>query len=132
MDAHERVERGEGLSADWISGRILELFQLGYGNTVTLDERRDGMWWVQFPHLFLNFYTHTYTLGLAAATALAGAVAAEGAPAAERYIQMLRAGDSVYPLDALREAGVDLTSPEPLESAFASLGDLLDQLEQLA
>lgn len=132
VDAHERVERGEGLSADWISGRILELFQLGYGNTVTLDERRDGMWWVQFPHLFLNFYTHTYTLGLAAATALAGAVAAEGAPAAERYIQMLRAGDSVYPLDALREAGVDLTSPEPLESAFASLGDLLDQLEQLA
>lgn len=45
---------------------------------------------------------------------------------------MLRAGDSVYPLDALREAGVDLTSSEPLESALASLSDLLDQLEHLS
>ena len=132
VDAHERVERGEGLSADWIAGRVLELLRLGYGDTVTLDDRRDGMWWAQFPHLFLNFYTHTYTLGLAAANSLAGAVATEGAPAAERYIRMLRAGDSVYPLDALREAGVDLSSPEPLESAFASLSDLLDRLEQLA
>jgi oligoendopeptidase F len=132
LDAHDRVERGEGLSADWIAERILRLLRDGYGDTVTLDDRRDGMWWAQFPHLFLNFYTHTYALGVAGANTLASAVESEGAPAAERYVRLLRSGDSVYPLDALREAGVDLTSPEPLERAFASLSDLLDRVEHLA
>lgn len=90
---------------------------------------REGLVWAQFPHLYLNFYTYQYTLGLASANLLADAVLREGEPAAALYRRLIRRGSSVYPLDALSEAGVDLTTPAPVERAFATLEGLLDELE---
>jgi oligoendopeptidase F len=131
-EAHERIERGAGLGADWLSARTLELLREGYGPAVSLEDAdRAGILWARFPHLYLNFYTYQYPLGLASANLLADAIQREGAPAAERYIALLRAGASVYPLDALRAAGVDLISPAPLEAAFATLATMLDRWEAL-
>ncbi len=79
----------------------------------------------------MNFYTHTYALGIAAATALAQGILDDGAPAAARYVDFLRAGDSVYPLDALRIAGIDMASAEPVERAFAVLEQMIDRLDGL-
>ncbi|MBF6590077.1 MAG: oligoendopeptidase F family protein [Ktedonobacterales bacterium] len=130
-EGHERLERGQSLDADWLSTRTLELLAEGYGSAVALEDARAGIVWARFPHLYLNFYTYQYSLGMAAANLLADAVAREGAPAAERTIALLRVGASVYPLDALRAAGVDLATPAPVEAAFAALATLLDRLEAL-
>lgn len=131
MESHERVERGESLTAGWMSARMLDLLGEGYGPAVTLDPARDGVIWAQFSHLFLNFYAYQYALGLASATTLAGMIEREGAPAAARVLDCFKAGDSVYPLDALRLAGIDLTTPEPIDRAFETLAALVDELETL-
>jgi oligoendopeptidase F len=132
MEGHQRIEQGQSLGARWLSARTQELLREAYGPAVTLDDTdatRAGLLWAQMPHLYLNFYTHQYTLGLASANLLADAVLREGEPAAARYRRLISLGSSAYPLDALVEAGVDLTTPEPLERAFATLAALLDELE---
>jgi oligoendopeptidase F len=131
LDCYQRVERGEGLSADTMSERMTELFREGYGPAVHIDAPRVGITWAQFPHLYFGHYVHTYALGIAAANALAAGVRQEGAPAAARYLGFLQAADSVYPLAALRVAGVDLTTPEPVARAFAVLETLIDRLDTL-
>lgn len=131
MEGHQRIEQGQSLGARWLSSRMLELFREAYGPAVTLDDEREGLVWAQMPHLHLNFYVYQYTLGLASANLLADAVLREGEPAAARYRRLISLGSSVDPLDALADAGVDLTTPEPLERAFATLEGLLDELETL-
>src|SRR5262249_50611524 len=131
VDIHARAERGEGLTADGMSETLAALFREGYGPTVAIDEPRVGITWAEFSHLFANFYVHQYALGMAAANALADGVLREGAPAAQRYLAFLKAGDSVYPLEALRLAGVDLRSPEPVERAFGVLEGIVNRLDEL-
>jgi oligoendopeptidase F len=128
-EGHERIERGEGMSAAWLSGRTLALLGEAYGPAVALDPARDGIRWAQFSHLYLTFYTYQYALGIAAATALADGVLRNGEPAAARYLAFLKAGDSIDPLDAWRLAGVDMASPEPVERAYAALAGMIDRLE---
>jgi oligoendopeptidase F len=131
LDMHERIECGEALSADEMSARMLELLREGYGPGVALDAGRDGVMWAQFSHLYLNFYTYTYGLGLSAATALAGGVLHGRPDAATRYLAFLKAGDSIYPLDAWRLAGVDMSAPEPVNRAFGVLEEMIDRLDAL-
>lgn len=131
MEGHQRLEQGQSLGARWLTARMLGLFREAYGPAVTLDDEREGLVWAQMPHLHLNFYVYQYTLGLASANLLADAVLREGEPAAARYRRLISLGSSLYPLDALAEAGVELTTPEPLERAFATLEGLLDELELL-
>jgi oligoendopeptidase F len=131
VECHARLERGEGLTADSMSELLANLFRDAYGPAMTLDAERIGIGWAQHPHLYLNFYTHPYALGIAAALALAADVLRDGAAAAARYLAMLRAGDSDYPLDVLRLAGIDLATPDPVERAFDTLEQLLDRLETI-
>jgi oligoendopeptidase F len=131
LDAHERVERGEALTADGMSAKIVELYGEGYGDKVVIDPPRVGITWAQFPHLFGNFYVWQYATGISAANALASGVLAGGKPAAERYLDFLKAGDAVYPLDALRLAGIDMATPAPIERAFGVLEELVDRLDEL-
>jgi len=131
QDCHARVGRGAGLTADGMSARMAELFAEGYGPAVTLDGPRVGITWAEFPHLYLNFYVYQYGLGLAAATALADTVRREGPPAAARYLRFLQAGNSVYPLETFELAGLDMTTPEPVERAFGVLAGMIDRLDVL-
>lgn len=132
LEIHQRVERGEGLTADGLIELMSELFREGYGDEVEFDRDRIGITWAQFPgHLYANFYVYQYATGISAAHALAQRVL-EGAPdAPERYLSFLKAGGSVYPLDALELAGVDMTSPQPVEQTFAVMAQLVDRLEGL-
>lgn len=131
LAAHERVEAGDALSADWMSKTLLGFYQDGYGQEVAIDAPRVGMTWARFPHLFMNFYVFQYGVGIAAAAALADNLLREGEPARERYLAFLRAGGSVDPIDALRQAGVDMSTPEPIERAFAIMDSYIDRLEAL-
>jgi oligoendopeptidase F len=129
---HERAERGAGLTAREMSTLLAGLFREGYGDEVAMDEERTGITWAQFPiHLYANFYVYEYATGISAAQALAAPIVAGDAEAAERYRAFLRSGRSRYPLDTLRAAGVDMTTPEPVESAFATLAGLVERLETL-
>jgi len=132
LEIHERVERGDPLTADAMIALMADLFREGFGDRVAIDEARLGSTWCQFPtHLYSNFYVYQYATGISAAHSLARGVL-DGAPGAvDRYLAFLKAGSSAYPLDALAAAGVDLTSPEPVEQTFGVLSDLVDRLEAL-
>jgi len=132
LAAHERVEAGGALSADWMSQTLLGFYREGYGSEVVIDAPRMGITWARFSHLFMNFYVFQYGIGIAAAAALSEAILIEGEPARERYLTFLRAGGSVDPIVALRDAGIDMSSPEPIERAFALMSRYVDQLEELA
>jgi oligoendopeptidase F len=133
LEIHERVERGQALTASTLNALMAELFAEGYGDEVTMDAERTGITWAQFhTHLYSNFYVYQYATGIAAAHALADGVLAGRPGAADDYLTFLKAGGSRYPLDTLRSAGVDMTTAEPVESAFAVLSSLVDRLEVLA
>jgi len=131
LECHERIERGEGLNADAMSALMVGLLREGYGPEVEIDEARAGILWAQFTHLFSNFYVYQYATGISAANALADGVLREGAPAAQRYLDFLKAGNSMFSIDALKVAGIDMTSREPVERAFGVLEGLVDRLDQL-
>jgi oligoendopeptidase F len=80
----------------------------------------------------MNFYVYQYATGISGAHALAHGILAGEPGAAQRYLDFLKAGGSIYPLEAMEMAGVDLASPEPVERAFGVLGDLVDRLETLS
>lgn len=132
LAAHERVERGEALTARWLTDTMADLFAEGYGDEVLIDRERVGSTWAQFAtHLYSNFYAYQYATGISAAHALATGVLAGAPGAAENYRAFLSAGSSVYPLDALKLAGVDMSTPAPVEQTFAVFAGLVDRLDQL-
>jgi oligoendopeptidase F len=132
LELHERVERGEALTAEAMMTLMTDLFAEAYGGEVELDEDRVGITWAQFPtHLYANFYVYQYATGLSGAHALAGGVLAGKPDAARNYLKFLSSGSSLYPLDALKLAGVDLSSPEPVQQTFDVLSAMVDRLEQL-
>jgi oligoendopeptidase F len=132
LEIHERVERGEALTADSMIALLTSLFREGYGDEVVVDDERVGITWAEFStHMYGNFYVWQYATGIAAANALANGVVEGGEEAAERYLAFLRSGSSLYPLDALQMAGVDLSSPEPVDAAFKVLADMVERLAGL-
>jgi oligoendopeptidase F len=132
LELHERVERGEALTADTMNALLTDLFREAYGPGVTIDADRVGITWAQFStHLYGNFYVFQYATGLSGAHALAEGILAGEPGAVERYLAFLRAGNSAYPLDVLKRAGVDLTTPAPVRQTFGVLTRLVDRLESL-
>jgi len=99
---------------------------------VPLDRDRVGITWAQFSHLYAAFYVYQYTTGISGAHALARPILEGEAGAAERYVAFLSSGGSRYAIDALHDAGVDLSSPDPVAAAFDTLSSLVDRLEELA
>ena len=131
LEAHTRLEQNEPINASILIDLMADLFAEGYGVEMVFDRERLGITWAQFVHLYMSFYVFQYASGIAAAHALAKPILAGESGAAERYLEFLRAGDSLYPLDALQLAGVDLSKPEPIEQGFAYLSSLIDRLESL-
>lgn len=131
LEVHERVERGEGVTAADLNGLMADLFSEGYGSEMHVDRDRVGITWSQFGHLYSNFYVYQYATGISAAHALAGRIL-DGVPnAAADYVRFLSAGSSLYPVDALKLAGVDMATPEAVERTFAVLADYVDRLDKL-
>lgn len=116
LEMHERVERGEALTAEVMNNVMADLLEAGYGPNVVVDRERDGCLWAQFStHLYSNFYAYQYTTGISGAHALAEGVLAGAPNAVENYRAFLKSGGSLYPADALKLAGVDLTTPDPID-----------------
>lgn len=128
---HERVEGGGALTADWMSERYYELVKQYYGPDMVADDEI-AIEWARIPHFYRAFYVYKYATGLAAATALGQAILDEGRPAVERYLNMLSRGGADYPLNLLKDAGVDMTGPEPVLQVMNVFESLLDELEKLS
>ncbi|MGN1220274.1 MAG: M3 family metallopeptidase, partial [Candidatus Cryptobacteroides sp.] len=90
-----------------------------------------GLEWSRIPHLYYNYYVYQYATGFSAAAALSSQILEEGQPAVERYLGFLEAGSSDFPIEVLKKAGVDMTSPEPIEAACKVFEEKLTELEQL-
>lgn len=131
LEMHNRAWDGDPMTADSMIDLMTKLYEEGYGGEVEIDHDRIGITWAQFGHLYAPFYVYQYATGISGAHALAAPILEGDTAAAERYIQFLSAGSSRYALDVLREAGVDLSTPEPVEQAFATLASYVDRLEQL-
>jgi len=132
LEIHERVERGQALNADVLIDLLADLFSEGFGDEVEIDRDRVGIIWAQFhTHLYSNFYVYQYATGISAAHALAQGILAGDNGTADNYLNFLKAGSSVFPLEALKIAGVDMRSPEPVETTFNVLAGYVDRLEVL-
>jgi oligoendopeptidase F len=131
LELHQRVEKGQPINADILIGLTADLFKEGYGDEVEFDRNRIGITWAQFGHMYMNYYVYQYATGIAGAHALVDGILSGKPGAAQKYLDFLKLGGSMYPLDALQAASVDLTSSEPVEKAFAVLAGLVDRLEKL-
>ena len=128
LDMHQRVEEGEALTADWLENRYFELAKHYYGPDVVLDDEVRHEW-SRIPHFYYDFYVYQYATGKSAALALSQQILTEGARAVERYLHFLTRGSSRPSIELLQDAGVDMTSPAPVQQAMDRFGSLLDQLE---
>ncbi|PYE50122.1 oligoendopeptidase F [Paenibacillus barcinonensis] len=110
-----------------LKGEILSEF---WGPELIVDEGAK-LTWMRQPHYYMGLYPYTYAAGLTASTAVAQKIREEGQPAVERWLQALKAGGSLEPLELMKLAGVDLSQPEPIRTAVAYVGTLVDELERL-
>lgn len=127
---HERVEAGQALTADELSKLYYDLNLLYFGPDMVVDPDIE-LEWARIPHFYYNFYVYKYATGFSAAAALSKQILEEGAPAVERYLSFLKSGGSDYPIELLKKAGVDMTSPEPIRQALQIFEQTLIELEQL-
>lgn len=132
IETHQRIEKGQALTADSMIELMADLFSEGFGGHMNLDRERVGITWGTFTtHLYIDYYSFQYAIGISAANAIAKRIL-EGTPnAAEDHIEFLKAGSSQSPMDVFKIAGVDMTSAQPIENAFEVLGDYIDRLEIL-
>jgi oligoendopeptidase F len=121
-------EAGQAITASLLNRSKGEILASFWGDSVEID---DGarMTWMRQPHYYMGLYPYTYSVGLVAATAMAGVVAEEGPGALQRWQQALKAGGTMRPLELLQLAGIDLNSPAPIRAAVAHVGSLIDELE---
>ena len=124
------VDAGQTLTADMLSAEYARLCKLYYGDDMVVDDQI-AMEWARIPHFYYNYYVFQYATGYSAAIALSRRILREGEPAVKDYLGFLSGGCSKSPIDLLKGAGVDMTSPAPVNDALKLFGELLDEMESL-
>ena len=127
---HAHAEAGKPLSIADMSGIYSGLLNQYFGPGFTLDDQLNYEF-LRVPHFYFNFYVFQYATGLSAAYALARRVMEGGQQEVTDYLNFLSAGGSKYPIDLLKDAGVDMTTSEPVESALTHFGHRVTELEEL-
>jgi len=127
---HTAAEKGTPLTADFFNETYEKLVRTYYGDDFTVG-KNDGIEWAYIPHFYYKYYVFTYATGLSSGIALSERVKTGGPEARAAYLGMLQGGSSKPPLALLRDAGVDLTKPDAIESAAKLLDDTLAQMEVL-
>lgn len=127
---HEKIEQGEALNSQELSDMYYGLNKKYFGEAVTIDEDI-AMEWSRIPHFYSSFYVYKYATGFSAATAIAERILTGGKPAVDKYLEFLKSGGSNYPIELLKIAGVDLSTPQPIQDALNVFEKTLEELEQL-
>ena len=124
------IAEGRTLTADLLCSEYKKLNELYFGPDMVVDDEI-AMEWARIPHFYYNYYVFQYATGYSAAIALSRKILKEGESAVKDYLNFLSGGCSKSPIDLLKGAGVDMTSPEPVNQALQLFGELLDEMEAL-
>jgi len=137
---HEAVERGEPLTGESLSQLYLGLLRKYYGHdqgVVTIDETY-GAEWAYIPHFYSNFYVYQYATSMIGGMSLAEGIVGQDAVKSggatrgrDAYLQLLKAGSSKYPIELLKDAGVDMTTSQPFEAAMREMNRIMDEIERI-
>jgi oligoendopeptidase F len=140
LRAHEKVERGEPLTGESLSQLYLELLRKYYGHdqgVVHVDERY-GVEWAYIPHFYRNFYVYQYATSMIGGMQLADGIIGQRARASgdwqknrDAYLRLLSSGSSKYPIDLLKDAGVDMTTSGPFDAAMREMNAIMDEIEAI-
>ncbi|MBT2756371.1 oligoendopeptidase F [Mesobacillus foraminis] len=128
---HQKAQNNEALTADSLTEAYYDLNKKYFGQEDIEIDKEIGLEWSRIPHFYYNYYVYQYATGFSAATALSKQILEEGEPAVKRYIDYLKAGSSDYPIEVLKKAGVDMTSPKPIEDACKVFEEKLNEMESL-
>jgi len=124
------AKEGKPLTAEVLCAEYKKLNEMYYGPDMVVDDRI-AVEWARIPHFYMNYYVFQYATGYSAAIALSRKILSEGESAVKDYLGFLSGGCSKSPIDLLKGAGVDMTSPEPVNQALELFGKLLDEMEEL-
>lgn len=130
LKLHEWAEKDVPLTPALLKAEYRKLNQDYFGDSLIIDEEID-IEWARIPHFYYNFYVYQYATGISAALSLVEKVTKEGERAREKYLKFLSSGNSLYPVELLKIAGVDMTSEEPVAAAIRQFDQLVKELEQL-
>jgi oligoendopeptidase F len=136
---HDMAERGETLSGDNLSALYLKLLREYYGHDqgICVVDDLYGVEWAYIPHFYYNFYVYQYATSLTASSYIADAIRQEAGGkkpstrARDAYLKMLSSGSSKYPIDLLRDAGVDMTTSAPFDAAMREMNRIMDEMEAI-
>ena len=127
---HKAIENDQVLTPQWMCEEYQKLNDKYFGPAVEKDDTIRYEW-ARIPHFYNAFYVYKYATGYSAATAISGKILEEGAPARDAYIEFLKTGESDHPIELLKLAGVDMSSPQPIQQAMETFTALVDQFEAL-
>ena len=127
---YAHAENGGSLTANVLCAFKKDVLTTFWGDSVVIDDYA-GLTWMRQPHYYMGLYPYTYSAGLTAATAMATKIVEEGQPAIDRWLSVLSAGGTLTPEGLLKLAGLDMSTPEPIETAVEYVGALVDELISL-
>ncbi|NLO40975.1 MAG: oligoendopeptidase F [Ruminiclostridium sp.] len=127
---HSKVEKGDSITTNELCSLYKGLNDKYFSAEVMVDDLI-AMEWSRIPHFYTSFYVYKYATGFSSAASLSSQILRDGEPAVERYLNFLKSGSSDYPLELLKKAGVDLTTPQPIQDALDVFGKTLDELEAI-
>ena len=130
LNIGKMVAEGQTLTADVLCAEYRRLNEAYFGPDMVVDDEI-ALEWARIPHFYYNYYVFQYATGYSAAIALSRRILSEGEPAVKDYLNFLSGGCSKSPIELLKGAGVDMTSPAPVEAALELFGELLDEMEAL-
>lgn len=128
--AHDTVESGGALTAELLNSKYDELNKAYFGDALGDDDMIQYEW-SRIPHFYRDYYVYQYATGYSAANAIANRILGEGQTAVDDYIRFLSSGDSDYPIELLKLAGVDMSTTEPVASALSTFARMIDELDEL-
>ena len=130
---HEKAERGEPMTGDDFTALYSEIVKKYYGHDkgVCIIDDLYTVEWAYIPHFYYNFYVYQYATSFTASTALVEKVLAKEKGAVDKYIKFLSSGGSDYPINLLKKAGVDMTTPEPFLKTMQAMNRTMDEIEQI-
>jgi oligoendopeptidase F len=130
---HEMAQKGQPITGDALARLYLDITRKYYGHDkgVSVVDDYIAHEWSVIPHFYADFYVFQYATSFTASEALAAKVKSGDAAATKRYLSFLSAGGSKYPIDLLKDAGVDMTTDEPLDLTIASMNRVMDEMEKI-
>ncbi|MRU61747.1 oligoendopeptidase F [Staphylococcus aureus] len=129
-EVYRKVDQGESLNAPTLNEIMLNVYKQFFGDAVDMTEGAE-LTWMRQPHYYMGLYSYTYSAGLTIGTVVSQKIKNEGQPAVDAWLETLKKGGSVSPVELANIAGLDITTEQPLKSTIQYISDLVDEVEKL-